>query len=146
MREAYAALVLQELDGLTGRVEAAISKASEAERAMGNAATAVADAGDRYRAAVTKFNEESTAELTSFLERRAGQVAEKTAAEIRAVLIEAAQQAFKTEASDKAASLSVVLTAALREFKSATRARYIEHAFTATVAAGLAAGLMAWLR
>jgi uncharacterized protein YPO0396 len=142
MREAYTALVLQELDALTGRVERLPAEVEKAERAMTTAASAVSDAGDRYRAAVTKFNEEATAELTEFLERRAGQVANKTVDEIRGTLIEAAQQAFRSEAGDKAASLGVVLTAALKEFRAASRARYVEHAFTATVAAGLAAGLV----
>lgn len=142
MREAYAALVLQELDALTGRVEQLPAEVDKAERAMTAAAAAVSDAGDRYRAAVTKFTEEANVELSAFLERRAGQVAEKTVSEIRATLIEAAQEAFRSEASDKAASLGVVLTAALREFKAASRARFIENAFTAFVAAGLTAGAL----
>lgn len=146
MREALAAIALEELDQLTTRVEALPAVVGEAERKIAAAAGALNDAGDRYQAVITSFNDQAREELAGYLQRKAAQVADQTTSEIRSVLIDAAQQAFKTEAADKAAQLGAVLSSTLREFRAAARTRYIEHAFTAIVSAVATAGLLTWLR
>jgi orotidine-5'-phosphate decarboxylase len=150
VREALAGLVLEELDGLTGRVELLMTTVNHAAQGVNSMSDALTAASDNFRLSVTAFTEQAKVELTSHLERKAEQVGQATAAEVRGLLIgaaqAAAQEAFKSEAGDRAAALGKVLTSALIEFRSASRSRYIEHAFTAGIASFITAGLVWFLK
>lgn len=141
-REALIAEVLGELDGLLARVEALPDKVSSAELRLAAMVAALADAGDQYRMAVTAFNEEAKQELTGYLERTAGVIAARTVEEQRAAMQESARLAFRSEASDKAASLGVALGHAAKEIRQARWSRLFEHALTALVTSIFTSGLV----
>lgn len=148
VREALAGVVLEELDVLTDKVDRIALSVNQAAQGVSATTEALAAASDNFRAAVTTFTEQAKVELTEHLQRKSEQVTNATAAEIRGMMIgvstAAAQEAFKSEAGDKAAALGQVLTKALVEFRAASRSRYLEHAFTAGIASMLSAGLV-WL-
>ena len=92
--------------------------------------------------AATAFNEEAKRDLTEYLERKASQIAAKTIGEQRAAIQESARLAFRSEASDKAASLGVALGHAAREIKRARWSRLFEHGLTALLTSAFTAGLV----
>jgi hypothetical protein len=141
-REALIAEILGELDGLLARVEALPDKVASAELKLTATVAALADASDKYRLAVTAFNEEAKQELAEYLERKAGQIAAKTVEEQRAAIQEAARLAFRSEASDKAASLGVALGQAAKEIRQARGTRLLEHALTALVTSIFTSGMV----
>jgi hypothetical protein len=141
-REALIAEVLGDLDALLTRVEALPVVVAAAEEKLIGTVTALNDAGDKYRMAVTAFNEQAKADLTEYLDLKAAQVSAKTVEEQRAALQEVARLAFRSEASDKAASLGLVLGEAAKEFRRSVWSRLWEHAITAVLASGFTAGLI----
>jgi hypothetical protein len=141
-REALIAEVLGDLDALLTRVEALPAVVAAAEEKLLGTVTALNDAGDKYRMAVTAFNEQAKADLTEYLDLKAAQVSAKTVEEQRAALQEVARLAFRSEASDKAASLGLVLGEAAKEFRRSVWSRLWEHAITAVLASGFTAGLI----
>ena len=141
-REILIAEVLGELDGLLARVEALPDKVASSERRMAVTVDALAGASDQYRMAVTAFNEEAKRDLTEYLERKASQIAAKTIGEQRAAMQESARLAFRSEASDKAASLGVALGHAANEIKQARWSRLFEHGLTALLTSAFTAGLV----
>ena len=141
-REILIAEVLGELDGLLARVEALPDKVASSERRMAVTVDALAGASDQYRMAVTAFNEEAKRDLTEYLERKASQIAAKTVEEQRAAMQESARLAFRSEASDKAASRGSALGHAAKEIKQARWSRLFEHALTALLTSMLTAGLV----
>jgi hypothetical protein len=141
-REALIAEVLGDLDALLTRVEALPAVVAAAEEKLIGTVTALNDAGDKYRMAVTAFNEQAKADLTEYLDLKAAQVSAKTVEEQRAALQEVARLAFRSEASDKAASLGLVLGDAAKEFRRSVWSRLWEHAITAVLASGFTAGLI----
>ncbi|MGJ0490051.1 hypothetical protein [Methylobacter sp.] len=141
-REALIAEVLGDLDTLLARVEALPVVVAAAEEKLIGTVTALNDAGDKYRMAVTAFNEQAKADLTEYLDLKAAQVSAKTVEEQRAALQEVARLAFRSEASDKAASLGLVLGEAAKEFRRSVWSRLWEHAITAVLASGFTAGLI----
>jgi hypothetical protein len=141
-REALIAEVLGDLDALLTRVEALPVVVAAAEEKLIGTVMALNDAGDKYRMAVTAFNEQAKADLTEYLDLKAAQVSAKTVEEQRAALQEVARLAFRSEASDKAASLGLVLGEAAKEFRRSVWSRLWEHAITAVLASGFTAGLI----
>lgn len=141
-REALIAEMLGEVDALLSRIEALPALVTASEERVYGAAAALADAGDQYRLAVTAFTEEAKAELTAYLERKAGAVAAHTVEAQRAAMQEAARQAFQWEAFGKAADLGIALDAAAKELQRATRSRLIAQALTALLASGFTAALV----
>ena len=141
-REALIAEVLGELDGLLARVEALPDRVSSAESRLMATVAALNGAGDQYRLAVTAFNQEAKQELTEYLERTAGAIAARTVEEQRAAMQESARLAFRSEASDKAASLSVALGQAAKEIRQARWSRLFEHALTALVTSIFTSGMV----
>lgn len=141
-REALIAEVLGDLDALLARVEALPAVVAAAEEKLIGTVTALNDAGDKYRMAVTVFNEQAKADLTEYLDLKAAQVSAKTVEEQRAALQEVARLAFRSEASDKAASLGLVLGEAAKEFRRSVWSRLWEHAITAVLASSFTAGLI----
>lgn len=144
-REALIAEVLGDLDGLLTRVEALPAMVAGAEGKLSETVAALDEAGDKYRLAVTAFTEQAKADLSEYLDLKtahAAQLATKTVEEQRAALQEAARMAFRSEASDKAASLGVALGEAAKEFRRSMWSRMIEHAVTALIASTFTAGLV----
>ena len=141
-REMLIAEVLGELDGLLARVEALPDRVASAERRMAVTVEALAGASDKYRMAVTAFNEEAKRELTEYLERKAGQIAASTVEEQRAAMQESARLAFRSEALDKAASLGVALGHAAKEIRKARSSRFLDNVFTALLASVTTASLV----
>lgn len=144
-REALIAEMLGELDTLLARVEALPKEIATAESQVASSVASLNEAGDKYRMAVTAFTEQAKTELTEFLQRKAGEVAAKTVEEQRAAIQEAARQAFRSEASDKAAALGIALGQAAKEFRRTMLTRLLEHGFTALVASCLTSGLVVYL-
>ncbi|AAF85619.1 hypothetical protein [Xylella fastidiosa] len=144
-REALIAELLGDVDGLLTRVEALPVMVAAAEEKMTSTAKALEDAGDKYRMAVTAFTEQAKIDLSEYLDMKsdqAGLIATKTVEEQRATLQEAARLAFRSEVSDKAASLSLVLSQAAKDFRRSMWTRLIEHTVTALVASGFTASLV----
>lgn len=144
-REALIAEMLGELDTLLARVEALPKEIATAESQVANSVASLNEAGDKYRMAVTAFTEQAKTELTEFLQRKASEVAAKTVEEQRAAIQEAARQAFRSEASDKAAALGVALGQAAKQFQRTMATRLFEHGFTALVTSGLTSCLVVYL-
>lgn len=144
-REALIAELLGDLDGLIARVEALPAVVAGAEGKLSGTVAALDDAGDKFRLAVTAFTEQAKADLSEYLDIKialAAQAVTKTVEEQRAALQEAARTAFRSEASDKAASLGAALGEAAKEFRRSMGSRLIEHAVTALIASGFTAGLV----
>lgn len=144
-REALIAEVLGDLDGLLTRVEALPAMVAGAEGKLSDTIAALNEAGDKYRLAVTAFTEQAKADLSEYLDLKtahAAQLATKTVEDQRAALQEAARLAFRSEASDKAASLGVALGEAAKEFRRSMWSRMMEHAVTALIASAFTAGLV----
>lgn len=144
-REALIAELLGDVDGLLARVEALPALVASTEEKITDTAKALEEAGDKYRLAVTAFTEQAKADLSEYLDKKTGQaglVAIKTVEEQRGALQEAARLAFRSEASDKAASLGLVLSEAAKDFRRSTWTRMIEHAVTSLVASGFTASLV----
>jgi len=144
-REALIAELLGDLDGLLARIEALPALVDDAESKLSSTITALDEAGDKFRLAVTSFTEQAKADLAEYLDLKtvqAAQTAAKTVEDQRAALKEAAQMAFRSEASDKATSLGIALISATKEFRRSIWLRLIEHAVTALIASCLTAGLV----
>lgn len=144
-REALIAELLGDLDGLLARVEALPALVDSAEGKLSGTVAALDDAGDKFRLAVTAFTEQAKADLAEYLDLKtaqAAQTAAKTVEEQRAALQEAARMAFRSEASDKAASLGIALGEAAKELRRSMWSRLMEHAITALIASGFTAGLV----
>jgi|ThiBiot_300_plan_2_1041538.scaffolds.fasta_scaffold00112_8 sugar-specific transcriptional regulator TrmB len=137
-REALIAEMLGEMEELLVRVEKLPAVLEDTEKKVANTVAALEGAGDKYRQALTAFNEEAKVELTSFLERKAAEIASKTAEEQRAVLQDEARRAV----SDKVSVLGPMLEKAAREVRQSTGSRLAEHAITAFIASGTTAGLI----
>ncbi len=80
--------------------------------------------------------------MTGYLERKAGQIAAKTVEEQRAAMQESARLAFRSEASDKAASLGLALGQAAKEIRQARWSRMFENALTALVTSVFTSGIV----
>lgn len=141
-REALIAEMLGEMEELLVRVEKLPAVLEDAEKKVANTVAALEGAGDKYRQALTAFNEEAKVELTSYLERKAAEIASKTAEEQRAALQDEARRAFRSEVSDKASVLGSMLEKAAREVRQSTGSRLAEYAITAFIASATTAGLI----
>lgn len=141
-REALIAEMLGDLDALLARIEALPALVTSAEERLSGTAAALDAAGDKYRMAVTAFNEQAKADLSEYFDRKAVEVSSRTVEDQRAAMQEAARMAFRSEASDKAESLGLVLGEAAKEFRLSMRPRLVEHAITALVASGFTAGFV----
>ena len=141
-REALIAEVLGELDTLLARVEALPALVAVAEEKLTGTVAALDDAGDKYRMAVTAFTEQAKADLTEYLDRKAVEVSSKSVGEQLAAMQEAARLAFRSEASDKAENLGLVLSEAAKDLRQSMWSRLTEHAVTALIASGFTASLV----
>jgi predicted lipid-binding transport protein (Tim44 family) len=141
-REALIAEMLGDLDTLLNRINALPTLVTSAEEKIYDTVTALNNAGEKYRIAVTAFNEQSKADLTEYFENQTVKVLSKTAEEQRAAMLEAARMAFDSEASKKTANLSLVLSEAAKDFRRSIWLRLVEHAVTALIASSFTAGLV----
>ena len=141
-REALIAEMLGDLDLLLTRVEALPSLFANTEERLTSTVTALDNAGDKYRMAITAFTEQAKTELAEYLDLKTIEVSSKTVEEQRAAIQEAARVAFRSEASDKAANLCLVLGEAAKEFRCSMWIRLMEHAITALISSGFTVGLL----
>ena len=141
-REALIAEMLGDLDLLLTRVEALPSLFANTEERLTSTVTALDNAGDKYRMSITAFTEQAKQELAEYLDRKTIEVLSKTVEEQRAAIQEATREAFRSEASDKAANLGLVLGEAAKEFRRSMRSRLMEHAITALISSGFTVGLL----
>lgn len=144
-REALVAVMLGEVDNLLARIEALPGTVAQAEARLAATVAALDAAGDKYRLMITAFTEEAKAETSGYLERRTGQLAQKTMEEQRGAMQEAALLAFKSEASDKASRLGIALGEAAKEFRRSIWSRFMEHTITALIASSSTAGVVYFL-
>lgn len=141
-REALIAEMLGDLDSIIQRAERLPDIVDAAEGKLTASAKALENAGDKYRLAVTAFNEEAKAELSEYLDRKTTQAVAKTLEESKAAMQDAARLAFRSEASEKAANLGLVLADATKLFRRSMWSRIYEHAITAMIASATTAGLV----
>ena len=69
-REALIAEMLGDLDLLLDRVEALPALVASAEERLTSTVTALDNAGDKYRMAITAFTEQAKTELSEYLDRK----------------------------------------------------------------------------
>ena len=69
-REALIAEMLGDLDLLLDRVEALPVLVATAEERLTSTVTALDNAGDKYRMAITAFTEQAKTELSEYLDRK----------------------------------------------------------------------------
>ena len=69
-REALIAEMLGDLDTLLARVEALPALVTTAEERLTSTVTALDNAGDKYRMAITAFTEQAKTELSEYLDRK----------------------------------------------------------------------------
>ena len=141
-REALIAEMLGDLDTLLDRMEALPQLVAAAEEKLAATITVLNQAGDKYRMAVTVFNEHAKTDLAEYLDRKAVEISSKTVEEQRAAIQEAARMAFRSEASVKAANLARALSEEAQDFRQSVWSRLIEHTVTALIASGFTAGLV----
>lgn len=141
-REALIAEMLGDLDSIIQRAERLPDIVDAAEGKLTASAKALENAGDKYRLAVTAFNEEAKAELSEYLDRKTTQAVAKTLEESKAAMQDAARLAFRSEASEKAANLGLVLADAAKIFRRSMWSRILEHAITAMIASATTAALV----
>ena len=60
-------------------------------------------------------------------------------------MVDAAKLAFRSEASDKAAQLGLVLMQVAREFRRSIWTRLLEHCITAMAASCITAAMLLWI-
>lgn len=137
MREALAQQMLEEIDEQVTRVESLISLVNEADQRLVATASALAEAGDKYRMAVTAFTEQAKADLVEHVQRKGSEVAAHTVEEQRAAMQEAARLAFRSQASDQAEGLAGSLRRAAADFRKGSAARLIENAGLALASSAL---------
>lgn len=135
-REALIAEILGDVDQLLHRVEALQGSVSESEGKLSLTATALDEAADRYRLAVTAFTDQARTELTDFLQRKASGVASATVDDLRQALHESARAALRFEASERASQLATALGKATTRLDDSSAARWLQF-----VAIGLVSGL-----
>lgn len=141
-REALIAEMLGDLDSIIQRAERLPAIVDAAEGKLTATATAIENAGDKYRMAVTVFNEQAKAELSEYLDRKTTQAVAKTLEESKSAMQDAARLAFRSEASEKAANLGLVLADAAKLFRHSMWSRILEHAITALIASALTSGFV----
>lgn len=141
-REALIAEMLGDLDSIIQRAERLPAMVDAAEGKLTATAKALESAGDKYRLAVTAFNEEAKAELSEYLDRKTTQAVAKTLEENKAAMQDAARLAFRSEASEKATNLGIVLADAAKLFRRSMWSRILEHAITAMIASATTAALV----
>ena len=141
-REALIAEMLGDLDLLLARVEALPLLVATAEERLTSTVTALDNAGDKYRMAITAFTEQAKMELAEYLDRKTIEVSLKTVEEQRAAIQEAARVAFCSEASDKAVNLGLVLGEAAKQFRRSMWTRLLEYAITALISSGFTVGIL----
>lgn len=138
MREAIAAQVLEEVDGLVVRLETLHSGVSSYEQQLKATTDALVTAADQYRLAVTAFTEQAKAELSEHLQRASAISREEQISAMQ----EAARIAFRSESSDKAANLALVLSRATQDFAKAGKSRLVESAAIAACSSVFTAALV----
>lgn len=137
VRETLIKQALGEIDELVTRLERIAPVCKDADNKLTETVVALENATDRYRAAVTAFTEQARDELASYLEQRAAQVKAKTTEEIKVIMQETAQIAFRSEAIDRAGQLTIKLADCVSELQKARQRRIVEIVFSAALAAAL---------
>lgn len=143
-REALFAELFGDVDKLLLRVEALPNTISESESKIKATIEILETSSDKYRTAITEFTNQAKIELSDYLDRKTSEVTSKTTEEQRAAIQEAARLAFRSEASESAANLSLALSNATKDFKQARVSRLVEHGITAVFSSALT-GLVVYL-
>ena len=124
MREALIAEALGDLDALMKRVEALPSVVVDAEKSIAATAATLEAAGDKYRMAVTAFNEQAKEDLSGYLNLKLAQ----------------ADQAAKATALAQGNELLEAIRAEIKQTQGAQKpfSQLLQHATTAAIAVAVA--------
>lgn len=133
LREALAAQVLEEVDGVLTRAEALVLSVDRAGGDFERSTKALIEAGEGYRNAVVQFTAEAKSELGNYLAHLTSEVIPLTAEEQRAAMQEAARLAFRRESAEQAESLAKALKDALDDF---TQSKVVRRTECAAIAFG----------
>lgn len=93
-REAMLAEMLGDIDGILTRIEALPAKIAAAELQLATSTATLDAAGDRYRMTICAFTDQAKEQVTSYLERKAGETAAHMLEDQRKELQEAVLQAL----------------------------------------------------
>lgn len=143
VREAIAAELFGEIDGLVLRLENIARVIQEHEGTEKESTAALIEAADNFRLAVTHFSQAATQDVREAVERHAHEVVTQNRAELTATMQEAARQAWRTSALDEADRLTQRLRALAGQFKPLPSwQRVVEAACGGIVGAGLVCALL----
>lgn len=117
LREAYAAVVMEEIEGLTLRLENVTRAIAEHESSNKQTSAALLSSADNFKGAVTKFSETATAQVRESVEHHAHVTINKTRAEIERTMQDVAQHAWRKSAMDEADKLTRHLRGLSEQFK-----------------------------
>lgn len=145
MREAMAVQALEEIDGLILRVEHLGENLEKIDKSHAATTAALLDASDKFRMAVTAFSEEAKKDIVEHIQRKAAEQIQLSVEQQHGAMQEAAKIAFRSQASDEAASLTKTLREAAGEFRRATWARMVETAVVALASSLLTAVFLHYL-
>lgn len=95
-REAMVAEMLGDIDGMLARIEALPAKIAAAEAQLAASTATLDAASDRYRMTICAFTDQAKEQVTSYLERKAGETAAHMLEDQRKELQEAVLQALAT--------------------------------------------------
>lgn len=112
VREALAAQLLGELDGLVRRVEDVRGQLAALDAGVLATAKTLTEASDGYRLAVTQFTDAAKADLQEYVQRKAALIAEESAHDHKAALQDVAREVFRVHALDEVDRLAQKLRAA----------------------------------
>lgn len=119
-REALFAELFGDMDKLLSRAEALPELVADSETNLKNTVIALEAASDKYRMAITAFNEQAKTDISEYLDRKTSEAVTKTVNEQRAAIQEAARLA-------------------LNGFGQGNRSRFIEHGITALASSSITA-------
>lgn len=158
-REALFVELFGEVDALLTRVKALPVVIGEAEKQLGKTIVLLNGSGDRYRMAVTAFNEQAKADLSEYLDDKMKVTADEQRAALQLIAQDVARLAFRSAALqsvgnlkdmlDEAAELRRIIGEAANLVGRSAGSRLVEHCVTAGITAAittaLVIGLMTWL-
>jgi hypothetical protein len=132
-REALIAELLGDIDALLTRCEGFTAKVDALQAQMASNTATLDAAGERYRQAIIAFTEQAKQQVSTYLERKAGEASAKILESQQADLQEAVLRIVETAAHDAVGKAPPIWL------------RLAELAGVAVLAAALGAGMVCWL-
>lgn len=136
-REALVAVLLEDIGEVLTRVETLTDSIDAKSERFEKAAQALDAASTNYEKTITEFNKQAKDEITGFLERKAADAASKALIELRATMLQTANETFSNEVLVNAQRIAVVLSEAAKEYRQSRVSRMMETAIISCSCAGV---------